>query len=463
MTIPAKQAHLNIDFLIVGGGIAGLASAIALRRVGHRVTVLERNKSINDHTSGGIRMAPNLTKIMYHWGLRKELQAIAINSQAINLLLCETGEVLGTHVWQEEMLRETRGDFVYVHHGDFRKLLYNAAISNGAKVRLNTRVVHVDPDNRTATLAGGEVLRADVVVGADGVDGLSRQIFEDEEAKPTTMNLYSTTVPKKLIMENPDLQFFYNRPYISMFCFFGNSRLALGYPLGGTPEFGILVYGPADGRGGSWDDERAPRQAIEHVLESCEPRLRKLARLARPPVCVPVVKYPHLEEWVHDSGRMLVIGQAAHPLPPASIQESAMSVEDGAVLAKLFSHLRSEDQISSFLYAFQDLRQDRCEQAIAKEFDDINYMAMPPGDFQRYRDQTMRSKRDAGLSVLDAAGDLEINSQWEEIKQIFGYDAEDEADNWWNDWGLLRERSIGRDVSASGIFDAVVVEQQVCE
>jgi len=39
-------------------------------------------------TSGGIRMAPNLTKIMYHWGLRKELQAIAVNSQAIDMLLC---------------------------------------------------------------------------------------------------------------------------------------------------------------------------------------------------------------------------------------------------------------------------------------------------------------------------------------------------------------------------------------
>ena len=44
-----KQASLIIDFLIIGGGLAGLASAIALRRVGHRVTVLERNLCINSH------------------------------------------------------------------------------------------------------------------------------------------------------------------------------------------------------------------------------------------------------------------------------------------------------------------------------------------------------------------------------------------------------------------------------
>jgi salicylate hydroxylase len=138
-----------------------------------------------------------------------------------------------------------------------------------------------------------------------------------------------------------------------------------------------------------------------------------------------------------------------------------MSIEDGAVLAKLFSHLRNEDQISSFLYAFQDLRQERCEQAITKEFEDINYMALPPGEFQQHRDQSMRSKRDAGLSALDAMDDLESNPQWDQIKEIFGYDAEDEADNWWNEWGLLRERSIGRDVY-NGIFDNLVVEQRVC-
>jgi salicylate hydroxylase len=135
-----------------------------------------------------------------------------------------------------------------------------------------------------------------------------------------------------------------------------------------------------------------------------------------------------------------------------------MSVEDGAVLAKLFSHLRNEDQISSFLYAFQDLRKQRCEQATAKEFDDLHYMSLPPGEFQEYRDQIMRRKRDAGRSALDAAGSLELNPQWEEVRNFFVYDAEDEADNWWNEWGLLRERSIGRDIPT--IFDNVMVERR---
>ena len=86
-------------------------------------------------------MPPNLTKILYHWGLRRELHSIALNSEGVSMLLCtydfllssfsasseaeisvgETGEVLGTHIWSEELLEETEGDFLFVHVGSERE------------------------------------------------------------------------------------------------------------------------------------------------------------------------------------------------------------------------------------------------------------------------------------------------------------------------------------------------------
>ena len=53
------------------------------------------------------------------------------------------------------------------------------------------------------------------------------------------------------------------------------------------------------------------------LLNHCY-RLRKLSRLAKPPVCLPIVEHPNLDEWVHESGRLAVIGQAAHSLPVSS-------------------------------------------------------------------------------------------------------------------------------------------------
>jgi salicylate hydroxylase len=124
-----------------------------------------------------------------------------------------------------------------------------------------------------------------------------------------------------------------------------------------------------------------------------------------------------------------------------------LAVEDGAVLATLFSHLRTEDQISSFLWAFQDLRQPRCDAVLAKENGVVYFMTMPPGDHQEMRDNSMRAKRDAGLGILQGSDEYEESPEWVEIKEIFGYDAEDEANNWWIEWGLLRERSKGVTVS----------------
>jgi len=137
---------------------------------------------------------------------------------------------------------------------------------------------------------------------------------------------------------------------------------------------------------------------------------------------------------------MLVIGDAAHKMPPGAVQSACMGIEDAAVLAKLFSHLLNHDQIRSFLYAFQDLRKARCEAARVSEMSNLYFMALPDGEQQRGRDNTFKERSLRGLSPLpdESAGASDL---WDGIKDLFNYDAEDEADNWWVEWGILRERA----------------------
>jgi salicylate hydroxylase len=115
-----------------------------------------------------------------------------------------------------------------------------------------------------------------------------------------------------------------------------------------------------------------------------------------------------------------------------------MAVEDAAVFARLFSHLRDKDQISTFLHAFQDLREDRCASVVHTEQCNLYFQMMPAGPQQEQRDQEMRAKTAQGESVF---GGGEASEQWEQLKELWGYDAEDEADDWWVKWGLLRERA----------------------
>ncbi len=136
-----------------------------------------------------------------------------------------------------------------------------------------------------------------------------------------------------------------------------------------------------------------------------------------------------------------------------------MAVEDGAVLAKLFSHLSEERQIESFLYAFQELRQSRTRSVRASEFGNAFFMAMPACDASRQRDEGMRMLGEMGLNVLEG-GDGETSGAWNEVRTIFGYDCEDEADNWWVQWGLLRERALqGRQAGDEGNGDASAAPQ----
>lgn len=118
-----------------------------------------------------------------------------------------------------------------------------------------------------------------------------------------------------------------------------------------------------------------------------------------------------------------------------------MALEDASVLAKLFSHLRTHDQIPSFLYAFQDLRQARVTKIRLLDMANIQFMTMPPSEMTCGRDAAMRAKYDAGKDVLGGDDEDGNVAQWDENREIFGYDAEDEADNWWVEWGLLRERA----------------------
>ena len=122
-----------------------------------------------------------------------------------------------------------------------------------------------------------------------------------------------------------------------------------------------------------------------------------------------------------------------------------MAIEDSAVLAKIFGHLSSVDQISSFQYAFQERRTARTKKIRENEVGNIYFMAMPNDAGATHRDQHFRNRRDKNLSPLeDESGDA--SGLWESIKETWCYDAEDEADDWWVGWGMLRLRSLKGEV-----------------
>lgn len=118
-------------------------------------------------------------------------------------------------------------------------------------------------------------------------------------------------------------------------------------------------------------------------------------------------------------------------------------MEDGAVLGSLFSrlHTGSQEEVVRLLSAYQEIRQARCLELMKSEYEVVHFSTLDDAD-------PMREARDAGFAVARQQQSLDwddvdeevVRHAWDEFRTSYAYDAYDAADEWWNDWGLLRER-----------------------
>ena len=172
----------------------------------------------------------------------------------------------------------------------------------------------------------------------------------------------------------------------------------------------------------------------------------------------------HCPEWVHPDGRLLVIGEGAHPLVvsrsphmprliPVScvaglflwlgtIYGLGMSTGDAAALGRVFSHLMRLDQIDSILSAVQEIRKERVEDVMRRAAGNIFAVSIPPAVAAAH-DREMDRQVERGLQSLK--GKRRIQPQSSEqliatVENIYAHDPEDEADNWWFRWGALESR-----------------------
>ncbi|KAF9005899.1 hypothetical protein BDQ17DRAFT_1303286 [Cyathus striatus] len=452
MSVGSRKAPLCIDIIIVGSGIAGLASAFALARSGHRVHVLEKGSGL-ERRAAGVRVPPNMTKILHQWGLGEKIS----NSQKCRKSTfhsIETNQLVGQLEWQEDVIKETGGDFLLMHYNDLHFMLYDLALSVGAKVSFNKTVSSVCNDERTpkVSLLSGEVLMADVVVGADGHQSLVRELVTGEldDAVPSGMEFFTIMVPGEALKNDPDWAKWIGASEWPMWM--GESRTILGYPVRNGEQFCVHAFWPESdslsrNEKEGWDIN-APTSAIQ--FGNSHASLRRLFERVPDAMRTRYMLRDIPDDWVDESGKVVVIGEAAHPMmasimamlmtypdiysnfQPCTIHNNSLAIEDAAVLGGLMSRLHSSEQIPQLLDAFQDLRRERCVEVRKSELRNAELVTLPPGE--------ARDSRDAGmqLSLTEQDwSDEQLREQWENIGEVFGYDAQEEAEDWWIKWGSL--------------------------
>ncbi|KAF7317473.1 FAD-binding-3 domain-containing protein [Mycena kentingensis (nom. inval.)] len=444
----------GLEFIVVGASVAGLASAIALRLAGYDVLVLERASQLGSETPRGCaRIPPNAYKILAEWGLEQDLQSKGVVNDGFGVYKYENKktapgrDLMGLNTWDPELLVEARGSFMFLAHNELIDVLHHCALSPakpGAKLgnvrlRLGAEVVGIDcqSDAPSVTLASGEVLSADVIVGADGASGVVRAAlmraegvgFDADEFIGTMV--YSTMVSRELIEQDPELSSFYDYPQstVSM----GSKRGAVT-DMAGNRDLHLFVFTPDGVEEGSWATSSSRK--LSEVLGNCDPAIKGLAELGGPSVCFQLKTPYELRSWVSSSGKVLAIGEAAHPAPACGLHSYSLVLEDAVFLGKIFSHSDDKTRIPELLVAFDEHRRPRCE-FIRKL--DTNYNAVittEDGPVQEGRDAMMRNNHTMGRNVFES-GDAE--ALLEETRIVFSYDAADDADEWWVTWGRYHD------------------------
>ncbi|KAJ7502600.1 hypothetical protein B0H11DRAFT_2274728 [Mycena galericulata] len=456
-----------LKFIILGASTAGLAAAIALKTAGHDVVVVEQESQLGGTDavpSGGVRLPPNGCKILFDWGLEDEIRAKAVVGAGFTVYKYDPKgkesrrDYIGSNFWDPELLSEARGLFLQMRHKDLLHILYDAALKDPFKaphnghtsmpkvtVKFGAKVVSADFDVCSVTLASGEVYRGDVLIGADGATGIFRRQLREEQDDPGDDTLkglavYSAVIPKAIAIADEELKALYTDTQKHMVTFWmGPNRGAQAFLAGKEEDVVFWVYTPDTPQDGAWT--RPAERKITEVLGTCDPLITRLAALAGPATCLQIKNHSKLRSWVSASGKVLLLGEAAHPFPIISLHTYSIAIEDGAFIGKIFSHTRNPSRVREFLGAFEENRRPRCLHIDLAEKEYIDVMALPDGEMQAGRDASMRANAAAGRNVMDS-GDQnpeQISAMWEGMRVVFGYDPADDADEWWITWGRLRD------------------------
>ncbi|MEO7392641.1 MAG: FAD-dependent monooxygenase [Ramlibacter sp.] len=319
--------------MIVGGGMGGLAAALACARAGWEARVYEQAGAFSE-VGAGIQLGPNSTRILTEWGLDGALARVAAFPARLRVRSALDGAELAQLRLGADFTTRYGDPYATVHRADLQALLLDAARDNGVLPRLGCRVTAVFPSEESVALrieSDGEA-EGDALVGADGVwSDVRAQVWRDSAAASTGHLAYRGLVAQQ------DLPAALRSQEITVWL--GPRMHLVAYPVRGGDQLNVvaIVQGATQERPQHWnhagnrtdlDAEMGQLCASLRDLVHAMPGWRLWVLHARAPVA-------SADEMVR--GRVVLLGDAAHPMRPYFAQGAGMAIEDARELGHSLS------------------------------------------------------------------------------------------------------------------------------
>jgi salicylate hydroxylase len=337
---------------IIGGGIAGLAAALALHRRGVEVTVYEQAGALSE-IGAGVQMTPNAMNALRLLGLEESAMAVAFEPASQILRSWRSGRVIYRTPIRGVFRERFGAPLCSFHRADLLSVL--AAPLRDRAIRLDARCVAIEPAEASAAahFADGSTIEADIVVGADGIHSLVRtSLFGADSPRFTGCMCWRGLVPAERIP--PGLI----EP--SSLNWMGPHGHVVHYYVRRGEMVNFVAIHDTD----QWTEESWIREADRDELMAtyagwnekllrlfeCSDRYFKWGLFDREP----------LPRWT--KGRVTLLGDSAHAMLPFLAQGAAMGIEDACTLGELVARL--PDNLDEALRRYEDLRVLRTRRAV---------------------------------------------------------------------------------------------------
>jgi len=324
------------SLIIVGGGIGGLAAALACGQVGARPQVLERADAFSE-VGAGIQMGPNVTRTLLGWGLAADLKGIGFEPRRLEAKDTQSGQVIGTLRLGQRSLDTYGAPYVTVHRADLHRVLLHKIIRSGfTELSLHSEVDAVQEVSDGVQLIGTklpqnliEFSKSAALVGADGLWSQTRQFVVPPTApRLTGLLAYRALVPMQSVPEKLRLQ--------DVNVWVGPRVHAVLYPVKGGEYLNlvVVVQGLPPATLDDWD-HAANKQDLEAAMGPIHADLQDMLAAVPAWRLWPLCDRPPLQ-GPHEmaKGRVALLGDAAHPMRPFLAQGAGMAIEDAAELAR---------------------------------------------------------------------------------------------------------------------------------
>jgi salicylate hydroxylase len=372
------RAKRPLRVAIVGAGIGGLAAASALRRRGFEVAIFEHAAKLEE-VGAGLQIGPNGVRVLRALGLGDELRRNAFEPTNMVSLKWDDASLRFREPMRGFYLEKFGAPYMTAHRADLHTMLREAV--GDVPLRLSAHCVGADTVNRTAVarFADGTEVEADVVVGADGIRSTIRaQHFGADAPRFTGMTAWRAMVPMDCMPRRvgPGGSVALTRgEYVG---WIGPNGHVITYPIGGHGDT-LNIFGGHYGE--QWVEESwsVPSSSDELIAAKAGWNEALLGMFGH---------VEHVFKWgIYDrdprpqwtSGRVTLLGDAAHPTMPTLAQGANMAIEDGYVLARALSQ---RDDVEVALAAYVAARQPRTARVTLQSRQQFaNNRKVPPPPF----------------------------------------------------------------------------------